>query len=65
VPKHQLFDMLLQSGVSTDIARNVADRLVIAGLITDTGNHYLPRNKEAGELAAKSIEPELIKLLQG
>jgi hypothetical protein len=62
--KDQLFNLLSRSGVSIEIARNAAERLAIAGLITDTGNHYLPGNKEATGLAAASIEPEIIKLLE-
>ena len=36
----------------------------MAGVITDTGNHYLSRNKGASELAANSVESEIIKLLE-
>jgi len=62
--KDQLFDLLSQGGTSAEIARNVAERLVIGDLITDTGNHYIPANKEACNLAADVVEPEIIKLLK-
>jgi hypothetical protein len=62
--KDQLFALLSKSGVSVEIARNVTERLVIAGAITDTGNHYLSRNKVASDLAATSVEPEIIKRLE-
>lgn len=62
--KDQLLQLLARSGTAVDVARNVAERLAIAGLITDTGNHYLLANKEAGDFAAKSVEPEIIKLLE-
>jgi hypothetical protein len=62
--KDKLFGLLSQAGVSVDIAKNVAERLAITGIITDTGNHYLPGNKEAGDLAAISIETEIITLLE-
>jgi len=62
--KDQLLQLLARSGTAVDVARNVAERLAIAGLITDTGNHYLLANKEAGDLAAKSVEAEIIKLLE-
>lgn len=62
--KDQLLQLLSRSGTAVDVARNVAERLAIAGLITDTGNHYLLANKEAGDLAAKSVEAEIIKLLE-
>lgn len=61
--KAQLFNVLSQSGVSVDVAKNVAERLTIAGLIRDTGNHYLPGDLTAAELAAAAVEPELIALL--
>lgn len=62
--KDQLFALLSKSGVSGEIAKNVTERLVIAGIIMDTGNHYLSRNKEASDLAATSVEPEIIQLLE-
>jgi hypothetical protein len=62
--KDQLFGLLSREGVPAEIARNVAERLAIAGIITDTGNHYLSGNKEAGELAAALVEPDIIKLLE-
>jgi hypothetical protein len=43
---------------------NVTERLVIAGVIKDTGNHYLLANKEIGDLAATSVEAEIINLLE-
>jgi hypothetical protein len=61
--KAELFDLLSQSGLSSDVAKNVAERLVIAGLIRDTGNHYLPLDPAAAELAATATEPEIIELL--
>lgn len=62
--KDQVFDLMSRSGVSVESAKNVAERLAIAGVITDTGNHYLVSNKDAGELAAPLVEAEIIKLLQ-
>lgn len=62
--KDQLFALLSKSGVSDKIAKNVTERLTIAGVITDTGNHYLSRNKAASEMAANSVEPEIIQLLE-
>lgn len=62
--KDQLFDLLSRSGVSIEIAKNASERLAIAGMITDTGNHFLATNKEAADLAAMSVESEIIKLLE-
>lgn len=63
VSKTQLFTALSQSGVAIEVAKNVAERLTIAGLIRDTGNHYLPVDLAAAELAAAAVEPEIIELL--
>jgi predicted nucleic acid-binding protein len=62
--KDQLFSLLERSGVSLESAKNVAERLAIAKVITDTGNHYLAGNKESGELAAALVEAEIIRLLE-
>jgi hypothetical protein len=62
--KEQLFRLLERSGVPVEMARNVAERLVFAKLIVDTGNHYLPGDKQAGERAVALVEPEIIKLLE-
>lgn len=62
--KDQVFDLISRSGISVETAKNVAERLPIAGVITDTGNHYLVTNKDAGELAAALVEAEIIKLLE-
>lgn len=62
--KDQVFDLMSRSGISVETAKNVAERLAIAGVITDTGNHYLVTNKHAGELAAALVEAEIIKLLE-
>lgn len=61
--KEQLFELLARSGIGADRAKNAAERLAIAGLIRDTGHHYLIVNKEADEAAASLVETEIIKLL--
>lgn len=61
--KDQLLGLLSQAGVPPDHARNAAERLAIEGLTKDTGNHYLPGDREACDLAASRIESEIIKLL--
>jgi hypothetical protein len=62
--KIQLFGLLAKSGVKEDLAKNIADKLVIADVIVDTGNHYLVKDKEAGDAAATLVESEIIKLLE-
>jgi hypothetical protein len=62
--KDQLFELLGRVGVPIENARNAAERLALGKVIRDTGNHYLPGNKEAGELAAQLIEGEIIQLLE-
>jgi hypothetical protein len=62
--KEQLLSMLARSGVKSELAKNVADKLVIAGILVDTGNHYLVKDKNAGEAAEVLVEAEIIKLLE-
>lgn len=61
--KRDLGGLLELAGVSPELGRNAAERLVLNGLIQDTGNAYLPRNKEACELAAVSVEPLMIEFV--
>jgi hypothetical protein len=61
--KEQLFRLLSQSGHPLDAARNVAEHLVIARFVRDTGNHYLPADRRIGEIAAGTVEGEIIALL--
>jgi hypothetical protein len=62
--KTELFNLLSLSSVPLDWAKNVAERLAIAGVIRDTGNHYLVKDRTVAELAAAAMEPEIIKLLK-
>ena len=62
--KSELFDLLSQSSVPTEVAKNVAERLAIAGIIRDTGNHYLPNDLSVADLAAETVETEIIRLLK-
>jgi len=63
--KDQLFGLLERSGEKPGEIQNVVEKLVLTELITDTGNHYIPRNQEACQLAAKTVEAELIRLTLG
>jgi rRNA-processing protein FCF1 len=63
--KNELFTLLSQAGVRIEVAQNIAQRLALAGIIKDTGNHYLSDKNEASEIAAALVEPEIIKALQG
>ena len=62
--KDQLFTLLSKSGIPVETAKNVTERLVIAGILADTGNHYLSRNKVASDMAANLVEPEIIQRLE-
>jgi hypothetical protein len=62
--KEQLLRLLSQSGVNVDAARNVVDRLVLSEFVRDTGNHYLPADRRIGDIAAGTVEGEIIALLQ-
>jgi hypothetical protein len=63
--KEQLADLLNRSGLAPEITRNAADRLVMSGLIRDTGHHYVVPDRGLAQLAAAGVEEEIIKLLQG
>ena len=60
--KSRLFEVLSEAGVGLEAAKNVAERLVISGLLRDIGNHFLPNDIKAAELAAAVVEPEVINL---
>ena len=60
--KQQIVDLLVQAGANADAARNVLERLALAGLIRDTGNNYLAADRPASEKAAELVEAEMIKL---
>jgi hypothetical protein len=62
-PKEKLFALLDSAGITREVALNVAERLRIAGVITDTGNHYLPRDRNVAEAAAAEVEPDIIALM--
>jgi hypothetical protein len=61
--KAQLLSLLTQSGLPLEAARNVVERLVITGFVRDTGNHYLPADRRIGDIAAGTVEGEIIALL--
>lgn len=63
VPKTDLNVMMTSLGLATSIVRNAAERLAINGLIQDTGHTYIPKNRQACDLAAAEVEPLMIKLL--
>lgn len=60
--KQTVIDLLVQSGVAAEAARNALERLGLAGLITDTGHNYLAVEGRQAEMAAQLVEPEMIKL---
>jgi hypothetical protein len=63
VLKSDLFEALAGSGIQLEVAENVADRLVLFGLIRDSGTHYLIVSKALSEEAAAAVEPEIIAWL--
>lgn len=64
VSKDDLFRALTDADVAPDLARNVAERLMMNGFVRDTGNHYLVVDRAIGELAAATVEAEIIAWLQ-
>jgi hypothetical protein len=61
--KGQLIDLLRRSGLSEELISNGIGRLVLTGVIRDTGNHYLPADRKIGDLAAAAVENDIIDLL--
>ena len=62
--KDDLFAALADADVAPDVARNIAERLTMMGFVRDTGNHYLVIDRSIGELAAPTVEAEIIAGLQ-
>jgi hypothetical protein len=63
--KDQLCAILEASGIPPAVTRSVADQLALGKTIVDTGNHYIPGNKEAGMQARDAVEAEIIRLAMG
>ena len=60
--KQQAIDLLVQSGVAADAARNALERLALAGLIRDTGRNYLAVQGGLLSMAVQQAEAEMIEL---
>jgi hypothetical protein len=60
--KQQAIDLLVQSGVAADAARNALERLALAGLIKDTGRNYLAVQGDLLSMAVQQAEAEMIEL---
>lgn len=60
--KQEAIGLLSQSGAAVDTARNVLERLALAGMIRDTGNNYLRVDGVHAQRAAELVEEEMIKL---
>jgi len=59
----QLFRLLNQGKIPTDMARNIVERLVIGGFVRDIGSHYLVADRTVAEIVAPTVENEIIDLL--
>ena len=62
--KADIFGALANAGVAPEMAKNVAERLAMNGFVRDTGNHYLVIDRAIGELAAPTVETEIIAWLE-
>lgn len=60
--KQEAIGLLVQSGVAVDAARNVLERLALAGMIRDTSNNYLRVDSVYAKRAAALVEDEMINL---
>lgn len=64
IAKDQLAELLIKLGVESALAASATDRMVVAGLILDTGNNYIPGNREICDRAAASVEADIIRLIE-
>lgn len=62
--KADIFGALADAGVAPDMAKNIAERLAMNGYVRDTGNHYFVVDRAIGELAAPTVEAEIIAWLE-
>ena len=62
--KAQLTELWSYLDIAPSDAANVAGRLVAAGLLEDTGNHYLVPTPAIAEIAAQAVEGEIIEFLR-
>lgn len=60
--KQEVITLLVQSGEMADAARNVLERLAIAGMIREIGNNYLRVDGIYARRATELVENEMIKL---
>jgi hypothetical protein len=61
--KEELWGLLSRAGMTPEVAKNAAERLTLAGVIQDTGNHYLVVDRQLAQLAIASVEEDIIGLL--
>jgi len=61
--KEPFYELLTELGIDVARARNACDRLVLAGLMTDTGSHLLPVPGRISELAAAMVQDEVAELM--
>lgn len=61
--KEELWGLLSRAGMTPEVAKNAAERLAFAGVIQDTGNHYLVVDRHLAQLAIASVEEDIIRLL--
>jgi len=64
VPKSELVDALLWSGVPIDHASNATGRLVLKGLVRDSGTNYLIANRSIQVAAMNAVESDIIRWLE-
>jgi predicted nucleic acid-binding protein len=61
--KDQIFGLLIRDDVTLEMAQNTVQRLVIKGLVRDTGNHFLVPDENVAAAAKAAVEEEIIQLL--
>lgn len=61
--KTKLEDLLIKKGFSSQQIEANAQRLVTAGIIKDTGYHYLPENNNLYQEASNAVMSEVLKII--
>ena len=60
--KEELYEFMLRQGYSSGLIKNLADRLVLAGHLNDTGTHYTSIENELNRMAKDNVREEVEKI---
>jgi hypothetical protein len=61
--KEKLFNQLEKAGIDRHIAENVAQTLILSGVLKDSGHYLLPNDPKLAQQAAAEVQHLVLKLL--